>query len=218
MDDLSPTRRSLLLAGGAAAASLAGCLDSSGGGSEQPDGTATVTTGSISTPVAGDPEADVTVAVYEDFACPHCATFNQEVYPDIRSEYVESGAIRYEHHDFPLPVDQNVSLEAPNAARAVQDGVGDEAFFEYADLLFENQGSLGPDRYASLAREVDADPSTVKTAAVEQAYEATIEADREGGIDAGVDRTPTALVNGERVEASYEALSAAIDAAQSDST
>lgn len=236
MDGTRPTsRRALLAAGGTALATLAGCSGGTESGStEANDGdsgatsttadggagreTATPRTDLLSAPVAGDPEADVTVAVYEDFACPHCATFNEEVYPTLRSEYVDSEQIRYEHHDFPIPVDQAVSWQAPNAARAVQATVGDGAFFAYADRLFANQGSLEPNAYAALAEEVDAEPSAVKTAAVGREYDATIEADRERGYDAGVRGTPTAFVNGEEVEATTEALTEAIDAAVSDST
>lgn len=228
-------RRTLL--GTAGLVALAGCFsvtenasdDGSGDSgpattSDQPtdDSGDTTTTGTpspqLSTPVAGNPDATVTVAVYGDFACPHCKTFNEDVLPKLRADYVDPGEIRYEHRDFPIPVDETVSWQAPSAARAVQATLGDGAFFEYADLLFATQSSLGPDTYASLAGEVDADDYTVRTAAVERRYDATIRAARQQGIDAGVRGTPTAFVNGQRVDATYDALSSAIDEAQSDST
>jgi len=232
------TRRSLLTVTGAGIAALAGCFTvsqeesegtSGDGASGQattaaPDedgtasGTGTSTADSLGTPVAGDPDADVTVAVYEDFACPHCKTFNEDVYPQLQSAYVEPETIRYEHHDLPIPVDETVSWQAPSAARAVQATVGDESFYEYAHLLFANQRSLGPDTYASLAGEVGADGERVRSAAVNRRYDETIRADRQAGIDRGVEGTPTAFVNGEEVTATYDALSSAIDEAQSDST
>lgn len=231
------TRRALVGAVGAGISALAGCFtvsqnESEGGGagtqtstatatdtSERDDsGTATSDVELLPTPVAGDPDAAVTVAVYEDFACPHCQTFNQDVYPDLRSEYVEPGAIRYEHHDLPIPVDETVSWQAPNAARAVQATVGDDAFYEYVHLLFANQRSLGPNTYEALADEVGADGATVRSAAENRRYDATIQADRQQGIDAGVRGTPTAFVNGELVEATFDALRSAIDQSQSDST
>jgi len=222
-------RRTLLGTAGVGLASLAGCFSvtqsESEGGADQPTDTATGTgtaTGTpsaqLSAPVAGDAGANVTVAVYEDFACPHCKTFNEDVLPRLRSEYIDPEEIRYEHRDFPIPVDETVSWQAPSAARAVQATVGDGAFFEYADLLFANQNSLGPDTYASLASGVDADGETVRTAAGERRYDPTVRADRERGIDAGVRGTPTAFVNGQQVDATYEAISSAIDEAKSDST
>lgn len=232
------TRRSLLTASGLALTTLAGCLSGSdddsegtnGATTESPTATDTATetagdgagtanagtatdNGSLGPPVAGDPDADVTVAMYEDFACPHCRTFNEEEFPQLEPEYIEPGSIRYEHHDFPIPVDQTVSWQAPSAARAVQATVGDDAFYEYTKLLFANQGSLGPDTYASLAGEVDADGSTVRTAAEERRYDEVVEADRQQGIDAGARGTPAAFVNGQQVDATYEAISSAIDEA-----
>lgn len=224
----------MLTAGGTTLAVLAGCLTTSETGDDRDSdeavngtqtrdsgttGTATSTaTETLPTPVAGNPDASVTVAVYEDFACPHCKTFDEEVLPQLWSEYIEPGEIRYEHRDFPIPVDETVSWQAPSAARAVQATAGDDAFFEYADLLFANQASLGPDTYASLAGEVDADGETVRNAAVERRYDPAVRAARQRGIDAGVKGTPTAFVNGQQVRATYEALSSAIGEAQSDST
>lgn len=187
-------------------------------GTSSADAVTPTSDGTLPAPVAGDPDADVTVAVLEDFACPHCKTFNEDVYPDIRSEYIDPGTIRYEHHDFPIPVDESVSWEAPNAARTVQANLGDEAFFEYANLLFANQNSLGRDTYASLASEVGADGETVRRGAVRRRYNETVGTDRERGIEMGVRGTPAAFVNGEQVSTSFEALSSAIDDASSDST
>jgi protein-disulfide isomerase len=237
------TRRSLLTVTGAGIAALAGCFtvsqeeseatsgDGASGqattatdeattpaGDSTASGTETSTADSLATPVAGDPDAAVTVAVYEDFACPHCRTFNEDVYPQLQSAYVEPETIRYEHHDLPIPVDETASWQAPSAARAVQSIAGDDAFYEYVHLLFANQRSLGPDTYASLAGEVGADGETVRSAAVNRRYDETVRADRQAGIDRGVEGTPTAFVNDEQVDATYEALSDAIDAAQSDST
>jgi len=232
-DDTRYTRRALLAVTGTGLASLAGCTSNESTGaettSEPENGTPTTMTGDqqtgtaetgtaipaeqLTTPVAGDPDASVTVAVYEDFACPHCKTFNEDVMPQLRSNYIEPGTIRYEHHDFPIPVAQTVSWQAPSAARAVQATVGDEAFFEYADLLFANQQSLGPDTYASLAGQVDADGETVRTAAVERSYDTVVKSDRKQGINAGVSGTPTVFVDGEQAAASYDAISSAIEEA-----
>lgn len=215
------TRRGFLAATVGTAGAIAGC---SGGGSQsEPTGsveTSTPVPGQpLSTPVAGDPDADVTVAVYEDYACPHCATYSESVYPEIRDDYLSDGTIRYEFHDFPIPVDETVSWQAASAARAVQDGVGDAAYFTYSKRLFENQDRLGPDVYAELTDGIDVDGETVRTAAMDELYRPTVSGDREAGIDRGVQGTPTVFVNEESVEwseISYEPVQSAIEAARSD--
>ncbi|NHX38336.1 MULTISPECIES: thioredoxin domain-containing protein [Haloarcula] len=214
------TRRSVLSATTVTLGALAGCA---GGGSESAETeTATPTPAPgqpLSTPVAGDPEADVTVAVYEDYACPHCATYSESVYPQVREDYLAEGTIRYEFHDFPIPVDEDASWQAASAARAVQDNAGDEAFFTYSERLFANQNQLGPDTYADLTEGIDIDGETVRAAATGELYRPTVSGDREAGIDRGVQGTPAVYVNDERVEwseVSYEPVRAAIEAARSD--
>jgi len=216
-----PTRRRLLvgLAGGAAV--LAGCSGGStpsSGGDDQDSQSNSGGEGPLGPPVRGDPDADVTLTVYEDFACPHCRDYNANGYPTLAEEYVESGEIRYEHRDLPIPVADPESYEAANGARAVQDRGGDEAFWTYAEQLFARQSDLGsetPALYADLAEGlVTAD--AVREAAVDRAYAETVEADRQRGIDAGVEGTPGFVLNGEAVvsgfgEETVETVTAAID-------
>lgn len=198
-------RRALLGMGGLAASALAGCLGgalsgSSGGGGD-----------TLPTPVQGNPDAGTTVTVFEDFACPHCRTYNLSVLPTIASQYIEPGDIRYEHYDF--PVVNETSWRAASAARAVQERADANAFFTYAKALYENQSQLGPDTYASLANDMDLDGAAVRQAAEDQTYEPTVSANMATGKDRGVRRTPTVFVGDKAVEATVEAISAAIESA-----
>ena len=104
------TRRSYLVAVGAAAAvgTTAGCLGGGGSASALPDGCDVGeldVVSSLPRPALGPEDAAVTVDVFEDYACPHCQTFTQDVYPEIRSKYIDPGEIRYRFFDFPIPVD-----------------------------------------------------------------------------------------------------------------
>jgi protein-disulfide isomerase len=204
------SRRAVLgaLAAAAGSGALAGCL----GGSDTPSGPTPVE--SLPAPVQGDPDADVTVMAFEDYACPHCRTYTLEVLPEIEAEYVEPGTIRYEHHDFPIPVDDRWSWAAAGAGRAVQDDVGDDAFFQYSRLLFENQSSYSIDLVRRLAEQVGADPDSVERAADQGVYRPVLQADRKKGKNLGLDGTPEVFVNGEKtVDPSFDTVAAAIDAA-----
>ncbi|PSQ42898.1 disulfide bond formation protein DsbA [Halobacteriales archaeon SW_7_68_16] len=217
------SRRTFLSVAGTVGVGLAGCL---GGGSDaEPDegettdaGTPTATptpeAALLDTPVAGDPEASVRVRVFGDFACPHCADYALNVLPQVAEEFVDRGRVRYEHHDYPVPVDPTISYQAAVAARSVQVQADDGVFFEYASRLYANQDSLGPETYRRLAGEVDADPERVASDVQSGRYRPTVEADRERGTQVGVDRTPYVLVDGEFVgEATYENVAGAIDEA-----
>jgi|AntRauTorcE11898_2_1112593.scaffolds.fasta_scaffold16077_2 protein-disulfide isomerase len=207
--DYSTRRRFLAGTAVAGAIGLAGCGNL--GGTDIDKTTVPPGTDTLPTPVLGDPDADVTVMAFEDYVCGHCASYVTGTFPDLLSEYVEPGRIRYEHHEFPLPLSDE-SWRAPNAARAVQDTVGAEAYWEYSKALYENQGDLGADLYETLAEQVGADPDTVRTAAVEEAYDATIVADREYGRSLGVDSTPSIFVDGSATRGyDFDTVAQAID-------
>lgn len=183
-----------------------------GSGAEAASPAEPTTADTPSAPSLGPTDAPVTVLAFEDYACPHCREYSLEVFPEIRSRYIDSGDVYYEFHDLPIPVTEQ-SEPAANAARAVQDTVGVDAFWAYSKALFENQQSLGPDTYADLAGEVGADPETVRTAAVERRYADTVQADRSAGIERGVSGTPGIIVDGSDPLESYavETVTGAIE-------
>lgn len=184
------SRRRVLRAGALTGVSVvAGCLGRGRGAVDRERAT--------SRPTLGDPDAPVTVAVFEDFACPPCGMFNRDVVTKLKPDYIETGQVRYEHYDFPLPLDETISWQAPQAARSVLGQTDAETFFEYTTSLFENQASLDPGTYADLAEAVGADGDVVEAAARNGRYRDTIERDRQLGVERGVGATPTVFVDEE---------------------
>ncbi|MFD1599698.1 DsbA family protein [Halobellus rarus] len=220
---MRPTRRAYLAAigGTAAVGATAGCLGGSGSGSESadlPDGCDVGTLESVSSlprPTLGPEDAPVTVEVFEDFACPHCQTFTTDVYPEIKSNYVDAGDVRYRFFDFPIPVDETWSWAAASAARAVQDRADDETFFAFTEGVYENQGDLSENGYQivhDLADELGVDGCAVAAAADQEPYREVVEADRQTGSDRDIPGTPAVYVNGELLDDyQWDAVSSAID-------
>jgi len=93
-------------------------------------------------PVIVDPEADVVVQAFGDFTCGHCATYKLEHFPTIREEYIDPGEVRYEHWDFPIPVNETWAVPVASAARGVGARQGAEAFFSFASTAYESQREL----------------------------------------------------------------------------
>ncbi len=213
------TRRALLagvVAGGVVGA--AGCL-----GEDEPDTDDTgeydcdldepVTPDAEFRAVIGDPDSDIVVQAYEDFTCGGCAQFKSGQFPAIREEYIDSGVVRYEHWDFPIPVDENWAYAVASAARGVGVREGDEAFFEFASTIYESHGNYDLEAVGAAAETAGDDPCAAMADAVHESARAAIENDREAGSGRGVDATPTLLVNGEPVsEQTAEAVGNAIDA------
>jgi len=164
----------------------------------------------VSNPGRGPTDAPVTVEVYSDYACSHCADWALEAAPQLDDE-IQDGTIRYVHHDYPIPVSER-SFPAANAARAVHYYDGPEAFWTFNRLVFENQGSLGTDALADLAGEAGASPDRVRTAASALPFCRAIKDDREAAADRGVSATPTVFVGDEQFEGpSIDEVEAAID-------
>ena len=189
---------------------ITGCLGgNTSGGDASNDGTGPLdcTVGpidrvsSLPTPTRGPDDAPVTVAGFEDFACPHCQTFTLEVAPKIVSNYVEQGDVRYQYFDFPIPVSE-WSWRAASASRAIHDRIDDAAFFDFTTRVYEQQSELDTDGYQTVhdvASAVGADGCFAAASAKQEPYRPVIKESRQQGIDRGVDSTPTIFVNGNPV-------------------
>ncbi|RYI99312.1 MAG: DsbA family protein, partial [Acetobacteraceae bacterium] len=64
----------------------------------------------------GNPEAPVKVMEFFSLTCTHCAAFHKEVFPRVKRELVETGAIRMIWRDFPL---DQLALLASAVARSL---------------------------------------------------------------------------------------------------
>lgn len=182
---------------------VAGCLgDDSGGGDTVDD---------LPIPTLGDDDAPVTMTVYEDFACPHCQTFERDIFPDIYSQYIEPGDVRFRRRDFPIPV-SNWSYPIASGMRAIQDGADDAAFFDAVEVIYTHQDSYSFGVIENVGDEVADLGSEARSAAEDETYRPVVEDDRSAGQDAGIEGTPGVLVEG-TVLGSYDfnTIASAID-------
>ena len=52
--------------------------------------------------IVGQTDARVTIIAYESMSCSHCADFHNNILPDIKSEYIDTGKVRFVFRDFPF--------------------------------------------------------------------------------------------------------------------
>lgn len=181
------SRRAVLVGLGAGTIALAGCLGDSDGAE--------------STPVRGNADADVTLEVYTDFACPACAAYAQDSMSGILDTYAEPGDIRYEHRDLLIPVEDPGSSQAANAAREVFEEYGSDEFWTYKSRLLARQGEIagGPDVFGDVADEMGLDGEAIQSAGVDEAHEDDVSADESRAESLGVGGTPGFVVDDEFV-------------------
>ncbi|MCL7416769.1 MAG: DsbA family protein [Halalkalicoccus sp.] len=198
------SRRALLASAGAlSAGGLAGCLGggtggSGGGGNEHE---CSGEQRSVEVPPAGDPESDVTVTGYTDFACPHCREYAQSTYPEIESAYVSSGQIAYDHQDFPLPMDETWSWAVPNASLALFEETGAQAYYTFVEEVYQYQGEYSAENVAGLAAELGAEEEPIRAAIEDGPFCEQLVTARAEAMDRGVSATPTVFVNDTQLEA-----------------
>jgi protein-disulfide isomerase len=96
----------------------------------------------------GSKDAPVTIIEYASMTCPHCAAFTNEVFPKLKSEYVDTGKVRFIFREFPL---DQVALAASALARCV---AKDDAqkYFTVVDILFKQQNDLATDALGTINR------------------------------------------------------------------
>jgi len=82
--------------------------------------------------VMGSPDAPVTIIEYASMTCSHCAAFATGVFPQLKTEYIDTGKVKYVFREFPL---DGVARVASALARCQ---TGDN-FFTFVDLIFYNQ-------------------------------------------------------------------------------
>lgn len=169
-------------------------------------------------PRKGDPDAPVAVAIFEDFLCPACQFFEENIMPALERDFVATGQARIYFFNFQFLGPG--SLMMGNAAEcAFRQNA--EAFWEYKTILYRAQGSFNqnnvtPQRLAELAQNVgDLDADALRACVEARRYEAEVMADRNQGARAGITGTPGVIVNGQLVQNpnNYAALRAAIEAA-----
>jgi protein-disulfide isomerase len=80
----------------------------------------------------GDPDAPVTIVEYASFTCTHCATFHNEVWPELKDRYVDTGEVYFLFRDFPL---DGLALLASLLTRCVPD----DAYHATVTELFRSQ-------------------------------------------------------------------------------
>src|SRR5580692_899221 len=99
------------------------------------DASAVAKPGSLPDMALGPANAAVTITEYASMTCPHCAAFTENVFPKIKSEYIDTGKVRYVFREFPLDIK---AAAGSMLARCI--AKGDAAkYFAVTDLLFRSQ-------------------------------------------------------------------------------
>ncbi|HYZ23605.1 MAG TPA: DsbA family protein [Rhodopila sp.] len=156
----------------------------------------------------GSPKAPVIITEYASMSCPHCAAFGENVFPMLRSKYINTGKVRFVFREFPLDIK---AAAASMLARCIAKDDA-EKYLGAVELLFKQQDRLmaqTKDTLVLIGKLNGMSEQEVEACGKDQALLEKIAADQRYALEAlQVDSTPTFFVNGERIKGaiSFEEL------------
>ena len=156
----------------------------------------------------GPANAPVTITEYSSMSCPHCATFGENVFPMLRTKYIDTGKVRFVFREFPLDIK---AAAASMLARCAANGDA-EKFFGTVQLLFQQQQMLMAQTNMTLrviGKQAGMTEQAVETCGRDQTLLDKLAADQRFAHEViKVESTPTFFVNGEKLKGamSFEEL------------
>lgn len=155
----------------------------------------------------GPQDAAVTITEFASMTCPHCAAFNEQVFPKIKSEYIDTGKVRYIFREFPLDIK---AAAGSMLSRCIANGDAPK-YFAVTDMLFRSQNDWvtknTTETLTRIGKQAGLSAQQVEACLKDQALLDKIAADQKYASEVlRVDSTPTFFINGEKIkgEASFE--------------
>ena len=138
-------------------------------------------------PQKGPSDAKVTIIEFSDFQCPYC----KRAEPTLNQIFDEYGNnVRLVYRDFPLSFHQY----AQKAAEASQCAFEQGKYWEYHDILYENQETLDVASLKQYAKDLGLDSAKFDSCLDSGKYESEVEKDFQDGQAAGVSATPAFFI------------------------
>ena len=205
-------RRTLLLSGGAALVAVGaygGMTLLTGGGSVldatliDPANAQTAPSEAIDTSRVvemelGNAASAVTIIEYSSFTCPHCARFNQAVYPALKAAYIDTNLVRY--------IKREVYFDAPGLwAGLVARCGGPMRYFGIAEILYAEQEQWAhnadtgvvADNLRRIGRRAGMNDDTLNACLTDRDMAtAMMEVYRTGALEFDIRGTPSFVING----------------------
>ncbi|MEM8856293.1 MAG: DsbA family protein [Pseudomonadota bacterium] len=147
--------------------------------------------------ILGDENAPVTIIEYASMTCPHCASFHNGTFKDLKTEYIDTGQVKFILREFPFdPLAAAVFMLAR---------CSDDRYYDVVDLFFETQRQWATQdalpKIRNLALQAGFTNESFEACLTDQKLLDGINAVKEHGYETyGVSATPTIFVDGERFQ------------------
>ncbi|ESQ92117.1 hypothetical protein ABAC460_04320 [Asticcacaulis sp. AC460] len=172
----------------------------------------------------GNPKAKITVIEYASAACPHCAHWNETVWPEFETKYVKTGKVRYIFREVltnPRPYALSAFLIGRCAVNRSKDPTNSAPYFAVLNSFYSGQEIYyRTKRIGFVLSDVNTKTgmteADVQACVTDETALSTFYDNMNAHMDADqIESTPTFVVNGKKIEGHELAdLDAAIAAAK----
>ena len=173
-----------------------------------------VDTSQIADMTIGAEDAPITMIEYASFTCPHCGSFHNETYPEIKKNYIDTGKVKLVYREVYF---DKYGLWASMVARCG----GPEKYFGIVDLLYKGQSDwakLGSateivDEFRKIGRLAGIEDEKLEACLQDGEMAQTLVAwYQENATEHDITSTPSFVIDGEKVKnQSYDGFSALFD-------
>ena len=140
--------------------------------------------------VLGNADAPILMIEFADLQCPDSRRYAEIIFPEVRRDYIETGAVRYEVRALPLDMHPQ-ALAAEQAARLA----GEQGrYWDMRQLLLANQQNLNQGTILGHAQSLGLDMTKFESGARSGRWLDEIMAEKAGAQQAGINKTPTILI------------------------
>jgi protein-disulfide isomerase len=169
--------------------------------------------------ILGKADAPVTLIEYASATCPHCAEFHIKLLPQIKTEYIDTGKVKFVFREFPL---DQMALGVFMLTRCLPE----DKFFETTDVVFHQQQTWAKAQNPGLEiikimNKAGMDKPTFEACLKKtDMAKAMNDYAKKSAVDFGIKGTPALFVNGQFIDGHKELtdVKIALDAAIAAST
>ena len=150
--------------------------------------------------IEGSVDAKVKLIVFESLTCSHCADFHKNVYPSLKTDFIDNGLISIEFRNFPLDI---AAFNASKIAHCRNDGKSEILHHLYNNQSSWVRGSTIEDLNKNLKKVVQESGFKLdfdKCIADSKIEDFILEDRIDGAKNYKIEATPTLIINGEKFE------------------
>ena len=148
----------------------------------------------------GNVDAKVKLVVFESLTCSHCGDFHKNIYPKLKTDFIDKNLILIEYRNFPLDI---AAFNAAKIAHCKNDGKSEILHHLYNNQSSWVRGGTIEDLNKNLKRVVQESGFKLDfdNCIADSKIEDFILEDRiDGAKNFKIEATPTLIINGEKFE------------------